>query len=204
VKIGYSEKEITLTWTPARSAASARDGELPAGPATLPSRPIGPGAPATVGYNVYETSRDGETRLTKSPVAESTYNDTRIAWGAERCYVVRTVETLGSLSIESDAPPPACATLVDTFPPAALRELHAVAGEKSINLIWEPNSEKDLTGYIVLRGIAADALAAVTPKPIQDARYTDVVAPGVRYVYAVQAMDKAGNVSPISNRVEEA
>ena len=204
VKVEYSEKEITVTWTPPESAAPAHDGEAPAGSATLPSRPIGPGVPSTVGYNVYEASRGGETRLTKSPVAEPTYNDNRIAWGAERCYVVRTVETLGSLTIESDAPPPACATFVDTFPPAAPKELHAVAGDKSINLIWEPNPEKDLAGYIVLRGLAPDALAAVTPKPIEEARYTDVVPPGVRYVYAVQAMDKAGNVGPMSNRVEEA
>ena len=204
VKIKYSEKEITVTWTPPGTTASARDGEPPAGPGVLPSRRIGPGVPSTVGYNVYEAARDGETRLTKSPVAEPTYNDNRIAWGAERCYVVRTVETLGTLSIESDAPPPACATLVNTFPPAAPKELHAVAGEKSINLIWEPNPEKDLAGYIVLRGLAPDALAAVTPKPIEEARYTDVVPPGVRYVYAVQAMDKAGNVGPMSNRVEEA
>ena len=56
----------------------------------------------------------------------------------------------------------------------------------------------------MLRGIApAETLERVTPAPIQDARFTDAVKPGVRYVYAVQAVDKAGNVGRASNRVEE-
>ncbi len=29
------------------------------------------------------------------------------------------------------------------------------------------------------------------------------IKPGIRYVYAVQAVDKAGNLSVMSNRVEE-
>lgn len=199
-KVEYDEKTITITWTPPATVARV---DPPTDAATLPSRPVG-WSPPEIGYNVYESAPAGETRLTKSPVAESKFTDNRIAWGIERCYVVRTVETLGGLSVESDAPPPSCARLVDTFPPAAPKALHAVAGEGSINLIWEPNDEKDLAGYLVLRGVAPDgALQPVTPKPIEDARFTDNVAPGVHYVYAVQAVDKAGNVSPASNRVEE-
>ncbi len=41
------------------------------------------------------------------------------------------------------------------------------------------------------------------PKPIEDTTFRDGVRPGVHYVYAVRAVDKAGNVSPFSNRVEE-
>ena len=48
-----------------------------------------------------------------------------------------------------------------------------------------------------------DHLEPLTPKPIPEARFTDEVKAGVQYVYAVQAVDKAGNVSPASNRVEE-
>ena len=38
---------------------------------------------------------------------------------------------------------------------------------------------------------------------IREARFSDQVKGGVAYVYAVEAVDKAGNVSPMSNRVEE-
>ena len=36
-------------------------------------------------------------------------------------------------------------------PAGAAEELAAIAGAGVINLIWEPNSEADLAGYIVLR-----------------------------------------------------
>jgi fibronectin type 3 domain-containing protein len=76
-----------------------------------------------------------------------------------------------------------------------------------INLIWEPNSEPDLAGYIVLRGTApGDMLQAITPTPIRETTYRDQsVRPGERYVYAVVAVDNANpqNVSGQSNRVEE-
>src|SRR5207247_3481815 len=158
VKVGYTETAITISWPPASTITRSEAGNA------LPSKPIGWSPPA-IAYNVYEvsdpskgsgsdhaSSASTETRLTKSPAADSTFADERIAWGAERCYVVRTVETIGDLTIESDAPPPACTKLVDTFPPAAPRNLKSVPGQASIDLIWDPNNERDLAGYIVLRG----------------------------------------------------
>jgi fibronectin type 3 domain-containing protein len=97
--------------------------------------------------------------------------------------------------------------MVDTFAPAAPRSLAAVAGEGSISLIWEANSESDLMGYVVLRGEAGDAtLKPLTATPIKETTYRDETArPGVRYAYAVQAVDayKPANVSAESNRVQE-
>jgi hypothetical protein len=76
-----------------------------------------------------------------------------------------------------------------------------------VNLIWEPNGEADLAGYLVLRGSAPDGtLQRLTPSPIAEATYRDQTAtPGVRYVYAVVAVDRGSppNVSELSNRVEE-
>jgi hypothetical protein len=106
----------------------------------------------------------------------------------------------------------ACVTPKDTFPPAAPKGLGAVSSGGAINLIWEPNAEPDLAGYIVLRGEvsagggAPAELRQITPAPIQETTYRDAgVKVGVRYVYAVVALDKATppNVSAQSNRVEE-
>ena len=73
-----------------------------------------------------------------------------------------------------------------------------------ITLIWEPSAEKDLAGYVVLRAAAPGGdLQPITREPIIDASFKDVVPAGVRYVYAVRAVDKSGNVSAISDRVEE-
>ena len=81
--------------------------------------------------------------------------------------------------------------------------LTAVPSEGTINLIWQPNDEKDLAGYIVLRGVEPDKVEPITPTPIQDTTFKDTVAAGVRYSYVVKAVDTAGNASGPSNRVEE-
>ena len=78
----------------------------------------------------------------------------------------------------------------DTFPPAAPTGLTAVASEGTINLIWTPNQEADLAGYRVLRAAGPSAdLVAVSPTPIAESTFSDTVQPGVRYTYAIQAVD---------------
>ena len=74
----------------------------------------------------------------------------------------------------------------------------------AINLIWDANTEKDLRGYIVLRGPAsAESLEPVTKEPIQETSFPDKVQPGIRFAYAIRAVDTAGNMSAPSARVEE-
>jgi hypothetical protein len=84
--------------------------------------------------------------------------------------------------------------------------LAAVASTAVINLIWDANSEPDLAGYIVLRGEAPDGrLQPLMTEPFKETRYTDRTArPGVRYAYVIVAVDKTGNRSAPSNRVEDA
>lgn len=196
--IAYDESAITLTWTPAGGPSSPKTE-----PDVLPATPIG-AARSTMAYNVYDVSAPQSEKLTKAPIAETRLVDPRLVWGEKRCYVVHAAEMVGGATIESDAPPAVCETLTDTFPPPAPKSLNAVGSEGAINLIWEPNAEKDLAGYIVLRAIApSDTLDPITPAPIPDPSFKDAVQVGLRFVYAVQAVDKAGNLSPMSNRVEE-
>lgn len=129
----------------------------------------------------------------------------------EQCFVVRSVAAVGvppaiPAIIESDPSAQICVTPKDTFPPDAPKSLAAVASAGVINLIWDANVEADLAGYLVLRGDAPGAtLQPLMREPIKDTRYGDRTAkPGVRYVYAIIAVDKAGNRSAPSNRVEDA
>jgi hypothetical protein len=108
----------------------------------------------------------------------------------------------------SEPSPPACFTPIDVFPPAAPAGLAAVPSEGGISLIWEPNAELDLGGYLVLRRDAGDAtLRQLTDTPISDARYRDsTVQSGVRYTYFVVAVDTQlplPNISRQSAPVEE-
>jgi hypothetical protein len=187
---------VTIAWqTP---DASPRAADTPSG-ATLPSQPIGCDAPA-VGYHVYEVaSEQPETRLTDKPLAGSPFVDSRMTWNTERCYTVRTVHSIGALSVESEPAPPVCEKLIDTFPPAAPKGLVAVASEGAINLIWDANPERDLAGYLVLRAPASSKeFTTVTHEPLRDTTFTDKVPARTPFVYAIQAVDANGNRSASS------
>ena len=211
--ISYDETTITVTWRPA-AGTGGPTGNDEAEAGVLPARVTGLGQPSTA-YHVYEVkaartgssgaaSERAETRLTTSPIDDTRFEDTRIEWGADRCYLVRVARTLGGLTIESEASPATCRTLADTFAPKAPTGLQYIASEGAVNLTWDNNGEKDLAGYLVLRGTSVSgALAAVTSQPIPAANFSDRVPSGARFVYAVQAVDRAGNVSGESARIEE-
>jgi predicted small lipoprotein YifL len=179
----YDEKAIAIEWLP------------------VPGETI-------AGYLVYEGKGEAGRPLNETPLATTAFADARpMQFGVEHCYVVRAAAKREAGAIESEASTPVCVTPKDTFPPAAPSGLAAVASPGAISLIWDANGEADLGGYLVLRGEApGEKLQALTPSPIRDTTYRDeTVKPGVRYVYAVVAVDSVAppNVSAQSGRVEE-
>jgi len=191
VQVTFGETAITISWIP----------PVP----DLAADPRIPSLPTERTYNVYAAG--GTAPLNSAPLTDATFERSGVTLGTEECFVVRTAIGVGNATIESAASEPRCVTPVDTFPPAAPRGLTAVGVAGAVNLIWEANTEKDLGGYLVLRGEApGDTLRAITASPIRETTYTDATAvPGVRYVYAIVAVDRASppNTSGQSNRVEE-
>ncbi len=191
----WNESSVVLNWEPPPSTSDEAPGVL---------------------YNVYSAAAAGSGEvgvaltaplpLNEKPLDAPTFTRTGAPPGKEQCFIVRAVATVGTAIIEGDPSDPMCVTPKDTFPPAPPKGLTAVGGPGAINLIWDANAEPDLGGYLVLRGDApGDTLQPLTPQPIRETRYTDSsVKPGVGYVYAVIAVDKAGNKSAASNRVQEA
>jgi hypothetical protein len=212
--VSYDETTITVTWkgpdgfSPQASGLSPLDVEpearSPKPPADVASSAL-PATPPALTYNVYDVPASGPpVRLTKKPVSGLSFEDRRIEWGAERCYAVRSIVIVDSLPIESETGERTCKTLKDTFAPKPPKGVTAVASEGSINLIWDANTEADLSGYLVLRGsVDSGSLLAITKTPIQETTFTDSVPAGTRYRYAVEAVDKAGNASAASATVEE-
>ncbi len=217
----YTADRFDLSWPPPPSIR--RPVQEPATGDVLSSVPRTEVLPGSA-YNVYQVDRTkaaappGGAAASPSvgplpapandkPLAAGTFEDTRFAFGTERCYVVRTVDTFGaSGAVESEPSPMACVTPTDTFPPAAPRGLQAVAGDGAVSLIWEPNTEADLAGYLVLRAVApGGAWETLTPAPIKETTYNDTTAvAGTRYVYALVAIDTADppNRSGRSNAAE--
>ncbi|MBI4887730.1 MAG: fibronectin type III domain-containing protein [Acidobacteria bacterium] len=233
VRVSYGSAAIALAWEPAGGLLGfLLDRILPPEPtpfvaAVLPvavgaAPPPGdaavPAGPMT--YNVYlEIAPDPlvlplasplppwaaqkPLPVNPAPLAALAATDVLTA-GRRHCYTVRAQRG----EVSSVASPPACVTPIDIFPPAAPGGLAAVPSEGGISLIWEPNSELDLGGYLVLRREPGDAtLRQLTATPVADVRYRDTdVQPGRRYVYSVVALDTQvplPNVSAESERVEE-
>ncbi len=197
LSVTYDETAVTLAWS--APPVEEAQGLLPSQWTGTPLR--------SVSYEVDEVPPAGATgqpvRLTPSPLPVGRYQDARMVWGAERCYTVAAIETIDRLPVESRPSAPACVTLVDRFPPPAPSALRAVGSDGAINLIWEASPASDLAGYLVLRGATAATLAPITPAPIPDTNFRDQVPSGSRYVYAVEAVDRAGNHSAPSQPVEE-
>jgi hypothetical protein len=218
--VTYTPDRFKLAWMP--PAATRRPALEPASGGTLPSKLLVEALPASA-YNVYEVEHVSAapgagqaptpaavrmpTPVNETPLTAPAFEDPRFAFGVERCYVVRTVDTIGPhQTVESAPSSTTCVTPRDTFAPAAPTDLKAVAGEGAVSLNWEPSAEADLAGYIVLRAIApGGTFDRLTPEPIRETTYIDTTAkPGVRYIYSVAAVDSAvpPNVSAASNKVE--
>lgn len=212
LQVTYSEQTFVLAWMPP-SLANRRpiQDPVPRGGA-LVSRPLDTFASPRA-YNVYQVARQADvatppqggpvqTPLNPKPLTETRFEDPRMEFGVERCFQVRTRETIGTFVVESAGSAATCVTPVDTFAPAAPSGLFGVRSESAISLLWLPNAEPDLGGYQVLRGDAAgEKLLPLTKAPISETAYRDAsVEAGVTYVYVVVAVDKAGNVSAQSNR----
>lgn len=165
------------------------------------------GASPSTKYRIYE-AKDGRAAgppLNAEPLSGTTFEDARLEFGVERCYIVRAAVVTGGASVESTAAGPACITPQDIFPPPVPANLTAVAGTGAVSLIWDAVEAADLAGYVVLRGDApGEKLVPLFETPITDTTYKDATTvAGTRYVYAVVAVDKTSNRSGESNRVEE-
>jgi hypothetical protein len=180
VRVRFTETAVTVEWDPVASATA---------------------------YNVYR-GEDLIQPVNPAPLTSPSFEQASVAFGEEQCYRVRSASSLDPAVIEGEPSAPLCITPRDEFAPAAPGGLAAVPTAGQISLIWDANTEKDLAGYLVLRGEggAEAPLAPITPAPIKETSYRDTtVKPGVRSVYVVVAVDTAtpSNTSPQSARVEE-
>lgn len=201
----YSEFANWLVITPLNVAVSPKGVKAEQGRNRIiltwrvPPRNLDGSEPALVaGYRVYRAA-GGEPpqRVHQGLITETRYEDRSIEFGRTYTYWVRTVTGETSPRGESEDSQPVEILAKDTFAPAAPKGLIAIPGNDAVSLSWDLNRERDLASYKVWRREAgSEAFSLLTPQGITANSFTDsTAAPGVRYEYAVTAVDRNGNES---------
>ncbi len=86
----------------------------------------------------------------------------------------------------------------DSVPPAAPRELQAVAGDNFAEVSWVENTENDLAGYNVYVGLDPQGDFKLVGTTRSERFVDDGVVNGRTYYYGVSAFDFNGNESALS------
>jgi hypothetical protein len=132
--------------------------------------------------------------------------DTAIEWEKTYLYSVTPVTRVYSqegrliAEIEGGDSEPLEVVTHDVFAPAVPERLLPVvghvSGKKFVDLLWTPNTEKDISGYNVYRREENGQSARINPVPITTVSFQDVsVSTGHQYLYSISAVDVRGNES---------
>jgi hypothetical protein len=151
----------------------------------------------------------GEVPVTAD--ASPTFFDRNFEWektyAYRACVVTIAGQEKGTVAVEGDDTPPITVVAHDVFPPARPSGLQAVfsgPGQKPfIDLVWTPNTESDLAGYIVYRH-EQDSPVKLNSELVKAPAFRDNGAlPGHTYSYSISAVDLRGNESPQSEEASE-
>ena len=149
--------------------------------------------------------RQGLDEKSLAPVAVSpvpSWEDPTAEYGKQYEYAVQAFAPAGSGFAESEPSAVIRFTPKDVVAPAVPKGLQLVAGQKTIELNWDPNSEDDLFGYQIWRGDGDGGMKKLGD-PVLAPSFSDrTVEPGKRYRYSVSALDRQGNESKPSESVE--
>jgi fibronectin type 3 domain-containing protein len=130
-----------------------------------------------------------------------TYTDVTAEFGKSYRYRVQEVAEAGTPPAVSELTEETAITPQDTFAPAAPTGLAAVVGTKSVELVWDRNSEPDVTGYRVYRAME-DGKPEVIGGEVPALAFSDTrIEAGKRYRYAVSALKKNGKESKLSEAI---
>ncbi|GAB6928929.1 hypothetical protein JCM10914A_29120 [Paenibacillus sp. JCM 10914] len=178
----YDGHNIQLDWSPVQEAA---------------------------GYKVYRSLKDlanatvtGDVYVDFAEVsvldgAVTTFTDTGLQGDTTYHYAVSAFNENGESAVSRSVSGTTEAGQ-DQVPPAAPQGLRAEAGIEQVKLYWEPNVERDFAKYHIYRN---DVLIGSINTILQTQYTARGLTPGEKYIFAVTAVDKAGNESPYSETV---
>jgi hypothetical protein len=154
------------------------------------------------GYNVYRSTTPGSGygRLNGSFLTSSNYTDNNVDGYVTYYYFVTAVDTSNNESNDSNV---VSATPTDTTPPSLPMGLTASAGDQTVSLNWNDNSEPDMNGYNVYRSLTSGSgYVKINPSLLSNSEFFDnSVTNGMTYYYVVTAVDTSSNESGYSGQV---
>ncbi|MFA5423482.1 MAG: hypothetical protein WC374_06445 [Phycisphaerae bacterium] len=158
--------------------------------------------PDLTGYNLYrsETSGSGYEKLNGSLLTDSNYIDYQVVPGTTYYYAATAVDNVLN---ESGFSNEVYAAAIDTNFPAIPTNLAASAGNETILLEWDDNTEPDLAGYNIYRSThTGGGYIKLNEALLTNPSYTDSnVTNDVIYYYVVTALDLVLNETENSNEV---
>jgi len=146
------------------------------------------------GYRLYRRAGDKPwIRLTPQPVSGPAFQDVAVLNDVEYSYKVRAVRRVGPDFLESVDSPGRTAMPEKRTPPPPILSLVAVAGEKGVDLRWDPSPAPDLGGYRLYRRQEGEVnFNLLTPALLTRPAYLDTQARRGRiYYYYVTAVDNS-------------
>ena len=163
-----------------------------AAPAGFEAKPVPAGVELTWTGSApaYRILRD---QMPLATTERAPYLDTTTEY--EKKYEYEIVAVNGAA--ESERPAPVTVTPVDVFPPEVPTGLTALTGVASVELSWDRSTALDWAEYRVFRD------GQLLANSVSGPSYSDKTAvSGRAYKYAVSAVDRKGNLSPLSSIIE--
>jgi fibronectin type 3 domain-containing protein len=146
------------------------------------------------GYRLYRRTKDQAwITLTLQPVKVHVFQDLSVLNDVEYSYKVRAVRRVGPDFLESVDSAVHAAMPEKRTPPPPILNLVAVAGEKGVELRWDPSPAPDLAGYRLYRRQEGEVkFLLLTPALLTRPAYQDTQARRGRiYYYYVTAVDNS-------------
>ncbi|KJS00910.1 MAG: hypothetical protein VR65_10945 [Desulfobulbaceae bacterium BRH_c16a] len=169
-----ADSQVTLSWQPATLRAGS-DPEM------------------GLNYQVLRSIDGRDYGKTGEPQKETSYIDRQVTNGQKYFYAVQTLTTFKGELAQGGVSKEVAVTPVDLTPPPIPTGVTAVKTDEGNKIFWDKSDAGDIGGYRVYRRTADtdrhELLADVEP---QYTLYVDAKAEnGVRYYYAVTAIDQA-------------
>jgi fibronectin type 3 domain-containing protein len=167
------------------------------------------GSPIEAGFmfNVYRSEdpkASSGQRLTSTPVTGDSYKDETMELGRTYFYRVRSMAPPSAGGIESLDSDRVEVTNKDIYPPKPPSEVAAISNGEIISLVWSPNTEPDLAGYVVYRSGPEKKFERISDSLLTTASLVDSsVVKGQTYIYKIKAIDQKGNASEFSEEESE-